>query len=77
MRRPPLTPQQAIMAAIRQGYGSQASILQEAEWILALDPLCACTGAELRCAWTWLRERGCIAYRGRAWHPTPACAEVC
>ena len=72
-----MKPCDAIMAAIREGYGTQASILREAEWILALDPRCTCTGAELRCAWTWLVERGCITYRGHAWHPTPACAEAC
>lgn len=72
--RPPITPYQAIMAAVSEGYGTRASILREAEWILALDPLCHCTGADLRCAWTWLVERGCIERRGRTWEPVRACA---
>jgi hypothetical protein len=41
-----MKPCDAIMAAIREGYGTQASILREAEWILALDPRCACTGIQ-------------------------------
>ena len=72
--RPPITPYQAIMAAVSDGYGTRASILRQAEWTLALDPRCACTGDELRCAWTWLVERGCIQRRRGVWDPTPVCA---
>ena len=72
--RPPITPYQAIMAAISEGYGHRTTILRQAEWILALDPRCACTGNDLRCAWTWLVERGCIERRGRTWEQARACA---
>lgn len=74
MRRPPITPYQAIMAAVSEGYGTQASILSEAEWILALDPGCRCTGRDLHRAWAELVERGCIERRGRTWEPVRACA---
>jgi len=53
------------MAAISEGYGHRTTILRQAEWILALD---------LRCAWTWLVERGCIQRRRGVWDPTPVCA---
>lgn len=71
--RPPITPQQAIMSAIREGYGTRASILREAEWILALDPRCYCTGRDLLRAWTRLVERGDIQRRRGVWEPTPVC----
>ena len=72
--RPPITPHQAIMLAIREGYGTQASILREAEWILALDPRCYCTGRDLLRAWTRLVERGDIQRRRGVWEPTLVCA---
>jgi hypothetical protein len=74
--RPPITPYEAIMLAIGDGYGIRKSILRQAEWTLAMDPRCYCTGRDLRCAWTWLVERGCIHRRGGVWESTPACAGV-
>ena len=71
-----MKPCDAIMAAVGDGYGVRTSILRQAEWILALDPRCACTGNDLRCAWTWLVERGCIQRRRGVWEPTPVCAGV-
>ena len=69
-----MKPCDAILGAIAEGHTTKGSALREAEWILALDPLCYCTGQELRCAWTWLVERGCIQRRRGVWEPTPVCA---
>jgi len=72
--RPPITPYQAIMLAIREGYGVKTSILRQAEWTLAMDPRSYCTGRDLHRAWTWLVERGCIEHRGKTWEPARSCA---
>ena len=74
--RPPITPYEAIMLAIMEGYGFRTSILRQAEWTLAMDPRSYCTGRDLRCAWTRLVERGCIHRRGGVWESTSVCAGV-
>jgi len=74
--RPPITPHKAILGAIAEGYGVKTSILRQAEWTLATDPRCHCTGRDLRCAWTWLVEHGCIRRQRGVWEPSRTYVEV-
>lgn len=55
-----MKPCDAIMSAIREGYGMRASIQREAEWILALDPERGCIQRRGR---TWEQARACAGGR--------------